>query len=188
MKLLIQTILIFIFFAILTGLIYPLFITAIAKIAFSRQANGSLVVRGGKVIGSVLIGELFTNDMYFQSRPSAVNYDATNSGADNYGASSSNLIIEVSNNIESVKNSFSLSPGTSIPSDMVMSSASGLDPHISFSNALIQAKSIASARKIPVDAVIKIINEYREIPAPGFSDREIVNVLKLNLALDGISQ
>ncbi len=186
MKLFMQTILIFIFFVILTGLIYPLFITVIGKIVFKNQAYGSLVVRDGKVIGSELIGELYTNNMYFQGRPSAVNYDATNSGADNYGASSSNLISAVSNNIENVKKSDHISPGVIIPSDMVTSSASGLDPDISVQNALIQAKRIAFARKIPLDAVLKIINRYKKTPVLGFWDRETVNVLKMNIALDDL--
>jgi K+-transporting ATPase ATPase C chain len=174
----------FLFFALLTGLVYPFFMTALAKVAFKKEANGSLVVRGGRVIGSELIGELYTNDIYFQGRPSSVNYDATNSGADNYGASSSNLISGVSNNIESVKQSGLLSPGEVIPSDMVMPSASGLDPDISVQNALIQAKRVAKARKIPVDDVFKLINKYKRIPFLGFWDREIVNVMKLNLELD----
>jgi potassium-transporting ATPase KdpC subunit len=186
MKLIIQSIMILIVFTILTGLIYPLLITGISQIAFPKQANGSMIIKEGKNIGSELIGQSFTNDIYFHGRPSANDYDATNSGGYNFGPTSSNLIIMVSNRILDIREKNDLPAGAPVPADMVLASASGLDPDISIENALIQSERIAARRNIPLETVKKLIDENKDVLIAGFWGIEKVNVLKLNIALDEI--
>ncbi len=188
MKILLQSIYSFLFFMILTGLIYPLVLTIFFQEVFPVQSNGSLILKDGKVIGSELIGQMFTNDLYFQGRPSASLYDATNSSAYNYGPASSNLLIMVSNNAVSARKSNGIPAGSPLPADMVTASASGLDPDISIDNALLQAGRIAGSRHIPVEKVKAIIMENCERSVSGFWGVDKVNVLKLNLALGKTSR
>ncbi len=183
MKLIIQSIIILIVFTVLTGLVYPFLITGIAQIAFPKQSNGSLVMRNGKIAGSGLIGQLFTNDIYFWGRPSASDYDATNSGGYNYGPTSSNLINMVSNRILDIRRINNLPEGAAIPADMALASASGLDPDISVSNAMIQAGRIAKIRNLNINDVKILILSNRE----NILSEQKVNVLKLNLALDKLA-
>ena len=183
MKLVMQSVLMLTVFTILTGIIYPLAMTLIAQNAFKDQANGSLVLKNGKIIGSLLIGQLFTNDIYFNGRPSECDYDATNSGAFNFGPSSSNLITMVKTRIEDARRKNGLTPGSPIPSDMVTASASGLDPDISIENALIQARRISSLHKIPLKKILRLISNTMDLKTQGFWGIDKVNVLKLNLAL-----
>lgn len=186
MKLVIQSVLMLIVFTVFTGVIYPLFITLVSQVAFNDQANGSLLKKDGKVIGSGIIGQSFTNDSYFNGRPSECDYDATNSGAYNYGPASSNLISMVKAKIDDVRKKNSLETGSYVPSDMVTASASGLDPDISIENAMIQARRISFLRNIPLSDLTKVISNNIDSKVFGFWGIDKVNVLKLNLALDSI--
>jgi K+-transporting ATPase ATPase C chain len=190
-------------FTILTGLIFPAVITGIAQVAFRHQANGSLIVQNGKVVGSELIGQNFAAPGYFHPRPSAAGsgYDAANSGGTNLGPTSDKLINGIHkklpdgkddpgnfDGIKDLRNAYlkenELPANTNIPADAVTRSASGLDPHISPANALLQVRRVAKARNMPetqVAALVKANTEGRQFGALG---EPRVNVLKLNLALD----
>jgi potassium-transporting ATPase KdpC subunit len=175
---------VFIGFSILVGLVYPLFITAIAQIIMPYQANGSLIKMDEKVIGSSLIGQKFTDPKYFYSRPSAIDYNAAGSGADNLGPSSKKLMALVENRVKKVRTENNLKQNEQIPADMVLTSASGLDPHISVENALIQANRIAKVRNISRDKIINLITQNTDPDFIGIWGKSGVNVLKLNLALN----
>jgi potassium-transporting ATPase KdpC subunit len=167
--------------------IYPIVVWAVAQGVFPRQANGSLIVQNGRVVGSSLIGQAFSSDRYFQPRPSAAGndgYDATASGGSNLGPLSQKLIDQVRERIEAYRSENNLPPDTAVPADAVTASGSGLDPHISTRNAELQAARVARARGIPEDLVKKYVRQYTEGPQLGFLGEPRVNVLKLNLALD----
>lgn len=167
----------FIIFSVLLGLVYPLAITGIAQIAFPQKANGSLILENNQVVGSSLIGQKFDKPEYFNSRPSAVDYNAAGSGASNLGPSSKKLAEQVKERIAN------LGQKTHLPPDAVLTSASGLDPHISIENAELQAKRVAKIRNIS-EAKIKQLIEYNtDHELLGIWGQEGVNVLKLNLAL-----
>lgn len=168
----------FIIFSVLLGLVYPLAITGIAQVAFPQKANGSLIVENGQVVGSSLIGQKFDKSEYFNSRPSAVDYNAAGSGASNLGPSSKKLADRVKTDI--AKNNLS----SNIPADMVLTSASGLDPHISIENANLQAKRVAKIRNISEAQIKKLIEENTDHELLGIWGQDGVNVLKLNIALD----
>lgn len=182
-KILKQSLIAFAFFTLLLGVVYPLFITGIAQITMPAKANGSLVIKDGKTAGSELIGQNFDRPEYFHSRPSAGNYDAANSGASNLGPSSAKLMDQVKERIEQVRTENNFISGE-IPPDMVLSSSSGLDPHISPANAMIQLKRVARVRKIPEMEVEKLITENTDPDFIGVWGHPGVNVLKLNLALN----
>jgi len=174
------------FFTLLFGLVYPLAITGICQIAFSHPANGSLIMQGGKVIGSELIGQNFSRPEYFQPRPSAAGsdgYDATASGGSNYGPTNQKLVDRVKASVEKFRKDNPDYRGP-IPADLVTASASGLDPHISPASALAQAPRVAKARDVPVDQVTRLITQVTEGPSFGLLGEPRVNVLQLNLALD----
>jgi K+-transporting ATPase ATPase C chain len=175
------------FMTVLLGVIYPLVITGISQTLFPRQANGSLVSVGGKVVGSELIGQNFTKPEYFQPRPSAAGndgYDATASSGSNYGPTNQKLIDRVKASVDKFQKENPDYHGP-IPADLVTSSASGLDPHISPASASAQAPRIARARGISLDRVNGLIAQLTEAPDLGVLGEPRVNVLKLNLALDG---
>ena len=175
-----------IFMTILFGIAYPLVVTGISQVAFPRQANGSLIVSDGKVIGSELIGQNFTRPEYFQPRPSAAGndgYDATSSSASNLGPTNQKLIDRVKASVEKFRKENPDYTGP-IPADLVTASASGLDPHLSPSSAMAQAARVAKARGMSQDQVAQLLAEFTEPPALGLLGEPRVNVLKLNLALD----
>ncbi len=170
---------------ILTGLIYPAVITGIAQVIFPYQANGSLITKNGKVVGSALIGQQFTDPKYFLGRLSATDhpYDAASSSGSNLGPTNPALQKEVSDRIAALK---AADPGNNqpIPVDLVTSSGSGLDPNISIAAAQYQAARVARLRGMPLSQVQAFINQYTTGRTFGFLGEPRVNVLELNLALD----
>src|ERR1700674_4245424 len=175
-----------IFLTLVLGVIYPLAITGICQVVFPRQANGSLIAANGNVIGSELIGQNFTKPEYFQPRPSAAGndgYDATASGGSNYGPTNQKLIDRVKASVEKFRKDNPNYTGP-IPADLVTTSASGLDPHISPDSAQAQAARVAKARGVSVDQMNQLVARSIEPPDLGFLGEPRVNVLKLNLALD----
>jgi len=183
---------------LITGLIYPLAMTGIAVLLFPHQAQGSLVERDGKIVGSDLIGQAFTGDKYFHGRPSATNtpdpndatktvpapYNAANSGGSNLGPSNKALIDRVQGDIDALKKE---NPSEPVPADLVTTSASGLDPQISPEAAQFQVPRIAKARNLSEDRIRQLVEEHTEGRFLGVLGEPRVNVLLLNLALDRIS-
>jgi potassium-transporting ATPase KdpC subunit len=175
-----------IFFTILLGVIYPLAMTGISQIVFPHQANGSLITSGNKVIGSEIIAQSFTRPEYFHPRPSVAGnngYDGTASGGSNYGPTNKKLIDRVSASVEQFRKENPDYQGP-IPSDLVTTSASGLDPHLSPDSAAAQVPRVSKARGIPADQLNQIVSQFTEGPDFAILGEPRVNVLKLNLALD----
>ena len=175
-----------IFMTILVGVIYPLAITGICQLVFPHRANGSLVTAGGKVIGSELIGQNFTRPEYFRPRPSAAGsegYDATASSGSNYGPTNQKLVERVKASVEKFRKENPDYTGP-LPADLVTTSSSGLDPHISPDSACAQSARVAKARGMTVAQVTELIAGFTEGPSLGVLGEPRVNVLKLNLALD----
>jgi K+-transporting ATPase ATPase C chain len=171
---------------VVLGIVYPLLMTGIAMVAFPSQAHGSLVVVDGKTVGSDIVGQLWTKPEYFQGRPSAAGkgYDPTATGGTNLGPTSKKLIDATHATIDALKKA---NPDATlpIPMDLVTSSASGIDPDISPEGAYYQVPRIAKARKMSVDAIDAIVAKYVHGRELGFLGEPHVNVLELNLALDG---
>jgi potassium-transporting ATPase KdpC subunit len=174
----------FLAFALLNGLVYPLFITGIVQTALPAKAGGSLIVVEGRIVGSELIGQTFQSPVYFHGRPSAVNCAANSSGAGNLGPTSARLMEEVSRRIDQVRRENGLSTDQSLPADLVLASGSGLDPHISRQGAMEQVARVAKARGLTHSEVQALINLNVEPTMLGILGQERVNVLRLNLALD----
>ena len=181
-------VLLFLAFSLLTGLVYPLMITGIVQTAMPEQADGSLIMMDGKVVGSGLIGQNFTSPGYFHGRPSAVSYAADGSGASNLGPTSARLMEEVRRRVERIRMENNLSQDAAVPADLVLASASGLDPHISMQGAMIQVARIAGARALPESEVKLLVYQTLEPAQFGILGQERVNVLKLNLALDELTR
>src|SRR6201992_980893 len=183
----------------ITGLAYPLAITEIAGVIFPRQAQGSLIERDGKVVGSELIGQEFKDDKYFHGRPSATTApdpadssktvpapsNAANSGGSNLGPTSKALADRIKDDVEKLK---AENPSMPVPVDLVTTSASGLDPDISPEGALFQVPRVAKARNLPEDRVRQLVTEHTEGRLGGLLGEPRVNVLALNLALDAASK
>ena len=167
--------------------IYPALVWAVAQGLFHSQANGSLVSVKGQVIGSTLLAQSFTGPGYFHPRPSAAGdgYDAANSGGSNLGPTSQKLIAAVKERAAAYRTENRLAPGVAIPVDAVTSSGSGLDPHISVPNALMQARHVAEARGLSKEAVRERVAAHTEGRTLGILGEPRVNVLMLNLDLDG---
>ncbi len=174
----------FIGFSIILGLFYPLAITGIAQKTMPQKANGSFITRNGKIVGSSLIGQKFDKPEYFNSRPSAVNYNASGSGASNLGPSSKKLVKQVKERIKEANRTNIFAP----TADMVLASASGLDPHISIENAQLQISRISKFRNIPESKIKALIEENTDNDFIGIWGEEGVNVLKLNIALDEVNK
>jgi len=180
---------------LITGLAYPLAMTAIAGVIFPKQAEGSLIEKDGKVVGSALIGQEFKSDKYFHGRPSATSmadpadatktvpapYNAANSSGSNLGPTSKALSDRVKEDVDKLK---AENPSMPVPVDLVTTSASGLDPDISPEAALFQAPRVAKARNMPEDQVRQLVADKTEGRLAGFLGEPRVNVLALNLALD----
>jgi len=182
---------------VITGIVYPLLMTGIAQAVFPYQANGSLIAKDGKVIGSALIGQNFTADKYFHGRPSAttepdpkdptktvpVPYAADNSGGSNLGPTSKALVDRVKDDAAKLAQE---NPNTPIPSDLVTTSASGLDPDITPAGALFQVPRVAKARGLAEDKVRQLVEDHIAGRVLGIIGEPHVNVLQLNLALDAM--
>jgi K+-transporting ATPase ATPase C chain len=183
---------------LITGLAYPLAMTGIAELIFPKQAQGSLIEQDGKVVGSALIGQNFESDKYFHGRPSATTapdpndssktvpapYNAANSGGSNLGPTNKALIDRVQGDVDKLKQE---NPSMAVPQDLVTTSASGLDPHISPEAALFQVPRIAKARNLPEDRVRQLVADNTEGRLFGLLGEPRVNVLQLNLALDHLA-
>ncbi|MBV9236576.1 MAG: K(+)-transporting ATPase subunit C [Xanthobacteraceae bacterium] len=182
---------------LITGLVYPLVMTGIGGMLFPSQAQGSLITVGGKVVGSSLIGQEFTSDKYFHGRPSATTapdpndssktvpapYNAANSGGSNLGPTNKALIDRVTADVDKLKQE---NPSAAVPIDLVTTTGSGLDPDISPEAALFQVPRVAKARNIPEDRLRQLVNEHVEGRVLGLFGEPHVNVLALNMALDGL--
>jgi len=167
--------------------LYPLVVFGLGQALFPNKANGSLLKDSAGVIrGSRLLGQQFTSDKYFQSRPSAAGngYDASSSGGSNLGPTSSNLVAAITQRIADYRAQNGLDTNAPVPADAVTASGSGLDPHISVRNAELQAPRVAKARKLPLDKVLALVHAKTDPADLGFLGDPGVNVLALNLALD----
>lgn len=175
-------------FIVLCGIIYPLASTALAQVLMPSQANGSLLKNSaGKVVGSALIGQNFTDQALFQSRVSSIEYKAEASGSNNYGPSNPDMLQRTSDSINQWKLDNPGVPVSELPVDLVTNSGSGLDPHISPAAAIVQIPRISSLTGIPAETLKALVNEHTEGRDLGLFGEERVNVLKLNLALSEIT-
>jgi K+-transporting ATPase ATPase C chain len=184
---------------LITGLVYPLAITGIAGVIFPYQAQGSLIERDGKVVGSALIGQVFADDKYFHGRPSATNapdpkdstktvdapYNAANSMGSNLGPTNKALIDRVKGDLDKLKEE---NPNAAVPIDLVTTSGSGLDPDVSPAAALFQVPRVAKARSMPEERIRALVGEHTQGRTLGLLGEPRVNVLQLNLALDAAAK
>ncbi len=189
LKLLIQSVRQKLVWIVVCGVLYPLAITAIAQLAFHDRANGSLVKRGGQIVGSEFLAQQFTGAKYFWPRPSANGYGTGPSGiaassGSNHGPTSAQLQTDVRNNAKALRAAHKLTADAPVPADLVYASASGLGPHISPEAARFQVARVAAARGMSAELVSALVEKFVEAPQWGFLGEARVNVLRLNLALD----
>lgn len=184
-QILIPAVLVTLVLTVLTGLVYPLVVTGLSRALFHREANGSMIEVNGKVVGSALIGQKFTHPGYFHGRPSAAGdgYDAANSGATNLGPTNQHLIDRVRDDIRKFRQENPTYTGP-IPADLLTTSASGLDPHISPASAFAQVDRVAKARGVAPGVVRGKVEQHVERRQFGIFGEPRVNVLLLNLDLD----
>jgi len=183
-----QSIRALIVFTLITGIAYPLVVTGIAQVAFKDQANGSLIEKDGKVLGSRLIGQPFSAPKYFWSRPSATSplpYNGGSSSGSNQGPTNPALKEAVEGRVKALREAGG-DPAKPVPVDLVTASGSGLDPHISPAAAEYQVARIARARNLPEDRVRELVQKHTQGRQLGFLGEPVVNVLTLNLALDSL--
>jgi K+-transporting ATPase ATPase C chain len=171
---------------LVTGIVYPLAVTAVAQVGFTDRANASLVEVDGTVVGSSLLGQSFTKAKYFHPRPSAAGkgYDALASGASNLGPANPDLLETVKERVDAYRTENALAPSVRVPVDAVTASASGLDPHITPANARLQAPRVAAARNRQLKDLLAAIDRHTTGRQWGFLGEKVVNVLELNLDLD----
>jgi len=189
MRLFIQALRLFLVLTLLTGFGYQAVVTAAAQTLFHYQANGSLVMKNGKLIGSELLAQKFQGEKFFWSRPSAADYATVPSGASNWGPTSAALKNSVMKRTESFRESNHLSKEIELPSDVVFASGSGLDPHISPEAARLQANRVAKARNLSEEkrqSLYRLIDQSTETPQFGILGKPRVNVFRLNLAVDSL--
>lgn len=177
-----------ILFTLITGVAYPMVMTAFGQTLFHDKAEGSLIERDGVVVGSRLIGQQFTQPDYFHPRPSAAGdgYDAAGSSGSNTGPTNEEWLAEVETRVAAYRDENGLGDDVDVPVDAVTASASGLDPHISVANAQLQANRVAEARGLDVDVVNELIDDHTDSRDLGVLGEPGVNVLELNLALDDV--
>ncbi|MBK6723487.1 MAG: potassium-transporting ATPase subunit KdpC [Pyrinomonadaceae bacterium] len=187
MKDLITSILMIVVFTVSLGILYPLAVWGVGQAMFPHQANGSLIVRDGKTVGSELIGQTFSSAGYFHSRPSAAGngYDAGASSGSNLGPTSQKLIDRISTDVEATQ---SQNPNAKVPADLVTTSASGLDPHISPAAAEFQVPRVAKERNMTESQVRELVKKHTQGRDLGFLGESRINVLLLNLELDAINK
>lgn len=177
----------FLSLSVITGVLYPLFVTTLGSMFLNKQVSGSLVVKEGKIVGSELIGQSFTSDKYFWSRPSATSpipYNSESSSGSNLSPSNSALIERV----DKLVNEYNVDSKSTIPLDLVTASGSGLDPHISYEAAILQIQRVAGARSISAEKVKNLIDENVEGGMFKVVSPKRINVLKLNMVLDAESE
>jgi potassium-transporting ATPase KdpC subunit len=174
-------------FTVITGIAYPLVVTAVAQLAWHDKADGSLIKEDGVLVGSSLIGQNFSDPKYFHSRPSAAGtgYDGLASAASNLGPTNPDFLATVQDRVAAYRQENNLSDSQEVPVDAVTASASGLDPDISVANAKLQAARVATARGRSVDQVLALVDQHTTGRTWGLLGEPGVNVLELNLALDG---
>ena len=169
----------------LCGFVYSAVTTGIGQILFPEQANGSMIEQNGKIVGSRLVAQPFVQDRYFSSRPSAAKYDPMTMAGSNLARSNPELLAQIQQRVSHIAEREHVAV-EQIPSDMVTSSGSGIDPHISVQAATIQVKRVAKARHLSEQEVRELINQYTQKPTLGLLGQARVNVFELNLALDQI--
>lgn len=180
-----NALLMFIIFSVILGIIYPVVITGISQVVFPYQANGNLITENGKVIGSEHIGQNFTSPIYFHGRPSAIGYDSGTSGGSNLGPTNQKLVDQIEERVQLIRIQDSLSENSTVPADLVLSSGSGLEAYIFVDSARLQVPRIAKARGVTETEIETIIENNIEDSWLG-TGTPMVNVLKLNIALDNV--
>ncbi|MCW7549737.1 potassium-transporting ATPase subunit KdpC [Photorhabdus sp. APURE] len=185
-----SSVVLLIFLTLITGVAYPLLATGLSELLFPYQAQGSMVKHDGQTVGSELIGQPFTKAIYFQGRPSATvdyPYNTMASGGSDLAISNPILNDEIKRRVEQLRQ-FNRQPDIPVPVDLVTASASGLDPHISPAAADFQAQRVAEARRLPVNVIKQVIRDNIEPPPSEFLGEPVINVLKLNFALDNLQK
>ena len=187
MKYFVRSFLLMAVFTIVLGIAYPCLTFVAGQLFFKNKANGSLIEKEGKIVGSSLIGQCFSGDKYFHGRPSEKKYDGMNSAGSNLSLSSKKLYERIAKEEENYKKINGIT-NEILPIDALTESASGLDPHISKKNAYLQAKRISSKRNVPLNEIVALIDSLTQKPLFHFMGNERINVLLLNLALDDLEK